>query len=179
MDYSHLAHDPDHPEGTSPWNTSPQHSARPSFSGNNDLFPSPLPGASEQSKADAGNDSPRSGDEGDGQIAQDAAGSANSSTPAGGPAATSTGAPPEQAAAIQASGLQQHPKGVPHSGQDGLGRQQIPARYQGGGRVQRSGMPSKKLQARITGLERTGRKDPILRFDVHVSQAGKRLTSMG
>ena len=26
-----------------------------------------------------------------------------------------------------------------------------------------------KLQAKITGLERTGRKDPILRFDVHVS----------
>lgn len=25
-----------------------------------------------------------------------------------------------------------------------------------------------KLQAKITGLERTGRKDPILRFDVHV-----------
>jgi hypothetical protein len=24
------------------------------------------------------------------------------------------------------------------------------------------------LQAKITGLERTGRKDPILRFDVHV-----------
>jgi hypothetical protein len=29
--------------------------------------------------------------------------------------------------------------------------------------------PQYKLQAKITGLERTGRKDPILRFDVHVS----------
>lgn len=28
--------------------------------------------------------------------------------------------------------------------------------------------PQYKLQAKITGLERTGRKDPILRFDVHV-----------
>jgi hypothetical protein len=28
--------------------------------------------------------------------------------------------------------------------------------------------PQFKLQAKITGLERTGRKDPILRFDVHV-----------
>lgn len=28
-----------------------------------------------------------------------------------------------------------------------------------------------KLQAKITGLERTGRKDPILRFDVHVSSS--------
>lgn len=29
--------------------------------------------------------------------------------------------------------------------------------------------PVYKLQARVTALERTGRKDPILRFDVHVS----------
>ncbi len=29
--------------------------------------------------------------------------------------------------------------------------------------------PQYKLVAKITGLERTGRKDPILRFDVHVS----------
>jgi hypothetical protein len=29
--------------------------------------------------------------------------------------------------------------------------------------------PQFKLVAKITGLERTGRKDPILRFDVHVS----------
>lgn len=28
--------------------------------------------------------------------------------------------------------------------------------------------PQYKLQAKITGLERTGRKDPILRFDIHV-----------
>lgn len=30
-----------------------------------------------------------------------------------------------------------------------------------------------KLQAKITGLERTGRKDPILRFDVHVSSTSR------
>lgn len=29
--------------------------------------------------------------------------------------------------------------------------------------------PQYKLQAKITGLERAARKDPILRFDVHVS----------
>ena len=32
--------------------------------------------------------------------------------------------------------------------------------------------PQFKLQAKITGLERTGRKDPILRFDVHVRHPG-------
>jgi len=35
---------------------------------------------------------------------------------------------------------------------------------------QRANLPQYKLEAKITGLERTGRKDPILRFDVHVSQ---------
>ncbi|RYP89428.1 hypothetical protein DL770_004398 [Monosporascus sp. CRB-9-2] len=33
----------------------------------------------------------------------------------------------------------------------------------------KSTSPQYKLQAKITGLERTGRKDPILRFDVHVA----------
>jgi hypothetical protein len=30
--------------------------------------------------------------------------------------------------------------------------------------------PQYKLQAKITALERTGRKDPVLRFDVHVKK---------
>lgn len=33
--------------------------------------------------------------------------------------------------------------------------------------------PQFKLQAKITGLERTGRKDPILRFDIHVRRGSK------
>lgn len=33
---------------------------------------------------------------------------------------------------------------------------------------QRQHMPQYKLQAKITGLERSDKKDPILRFDVHV-----------
>ena len=32
----------------------------------------------------------------------------------------------------------------------------------------KSATPQPRLQAKITGLERTGKKDPILRFDVHV-----------
>lgn len=35
--------------------------------------------------------------------------------------------------------------------------------------VRRSTQPQYKLQAKITGLERAAKKDPILRFDVHVS----------
>ena len=37
-----------------------------------------------------------------------------------------------------------------------------------GRQAQETQGPQYKLQAKITGLERTGRKDPILRFDVHV-----------
>ncbi|KAL9111135.1 MAG: hypothetical protein Q9227_004398 [Pyrenula ochraceoflavens] len=41
-------------------------------------------------------------------------------------------------------------------------------KYQSNARPQRQ-VPQYKLQARITALERTGRKDPILRFDVHTN----------
>ncbi|KAI4197580.1 MAG: hypothetical protein LQ350_005813 [Teloschistes chrysophthalmus] len=34
---------------------------------------------------------------------------------------------------------------------------------------QRQNLPQYKLQAKITSLERTGRKDPVLRFDVHTN----------
>jgi hypothetical protein len=48
-------------------------------------------------------------------------------------------------------------------------QRQEPSRYHHPGRqAQENQGPQYKLQAKITGLERTGRKDPILRFDVHV-----------
>ena len=47
---------------------------------------------------------------------------------------------------------------------------QLPARYQTGPRQHARPAPLYKIQAKITSLERTGKKDPILRFDVHVSK---------
>lgn len=47
-------------------------------------------------------------------------------------------------------------------------RRPASARYHNVPQQQRQHMPQYKLQAKITGLERTGKKDPILRFDVHV-----------
>ncbi|KAF2497455.1 vacuolar protein sorting-associated protein Vps17 [Lophium mytilinum] len=44
-----------------------------------------------------------------------------------------------------------------------------PQRYHHGARQQRQQQPQYKLSAKITGLERTGRKDPILRFDVYTN----------
>ena len=42
------------------------------------------------------------------------------------------------------------------------------ARYHNVAQTQRQHAPQYKLQAKITGLERTGKKDSILRFDVYV-----------
>lgn len=42
------------------------------------------------------------------------------------------------------------------------------ARYHGVPPQQRQHVPQYKLQAKITGMERSGKKDPILKFDVHV-----------
>ncbi|KAH6660451.1 hypothetical protein BKA67DRAFT_511714 [Truncatella angustata] len=51
---------------------------------------------------------------------------------------------------------QQHAHDQPHPGAQGQ-------------QPRRQTQPQYKLQAKITGLERTGRKDPILRFDVHTN----------
>ena len=50
-------------------------------------------------------------------------------------------------------------------------RTQLPARYHPGARqyVKQPPAPVHRIQAKITGLERVGKKDPILRFDIHVS----------
>ncbi len=49
------------------------------------------------------------------------------------------------------------------------GRRPQSARYHGvPPQHQQRHMPQYKLQAKITGLERVGKKDPILRFDVYV-----------
>ena len=45
------------------------------------------------------------------------------------------------------------------------------ARYHGVPPQQRQHVPQYKLQAKITGMERSGKKDPILRFDVHVRRS--------
>ena len=52
-------------------------------------------------------------------------------------------------------GLQQQPQQRPGAARYQAARQQRP-------------VPQYKLQAKITALERTGRKDPVLRFDVYV-----------
>ena len=44
-----------------------------------------------------------------------------------------------------------------------------PSRYHGTAQQrQRQNQPKYRLSAKITGIERSGRKDPVLKFDVHV-----------
>lgn len=59
---------------------------------------------------------------------------------------------------------QQYGAGEEHRRQPSARYHNIPQQQQ----QQRQHMPQYKLQAKITGLERTGKKDPILRFDVQV-----------
>lgn len=64
---------------------------------------------------------------------------------------------------------QQHPDQYAQSPaqQSHQQQRQEPQRYHGSQR-QRQNVPHYKLHAKVTALERTGRKDPILRFDVYV-----------
>jgi hypothetical protein len=143
MDYSTITTDPDLPTGTSPWG-SPRAERGTFPTSNNDIPSSPLPG--QEQSADAGrghNEEPQS---------------------------------PDLSAQLQSAQLgdpdyPEHPPFGVH--QSPIVHQQqfaTPAQYQTGARQDsRPSAPVYKIQAKITGLERTGKKDPILRFDVHVS----------
>ncbi|KAJ5933807.1 hypothetical protein N7454_006136 [Penicillium verhagenii] len=141
MDYSAVSTDPEHPAGPSPWG-SPR-ADRNTFpaSNNSDIPSSPLPGQEREEAYGSQAPVPQS---------------------------------PDLSAQLQSAQL-----GDPDfaEGQSPLdsSRQhsQIPAHYQnyqtGQRPTSRPPAPAYKIQAKITGLERTGKKDPILRFDVHTN----------
>ncbi|EFQ85334.1 hypothetical protein PTT_19758 [Pyrenophora teres f. teres 0-1] len=145
MDYS--AHDPDHPGGRDPWASSPQ-ANRTSFGQppTSDIPSSPLPPQASPYH-DGGEQYGYMGD----QDAQSRPGTA-----------------PENGDHQQQQPQQQqaHVSGqdAPRSPQAHQGQQ--PQRYHGN-RPQRQ-QQQYKLQAKVTGLERNSKKDPILRFDIYV-----------
>jgi hypothetical protein len=143
MDYS--AHDPDHPGGRDPWASSPQ-ANRSSFGQppTTDIPSSPLPPHA----------SPyREGGEQYGYMGDQDAQSRPGTAPENG----------DYLQQPQTPGLD-----APRSPQPQQGQQQgqQPQRYHGT-RPQRQ-QQHYKLQAKVTGLERNGKKDPVLRFDVYV-----------
>jgi hypothetical protein len=147
MDYS--AHDSDLPGGEDPWASSPKHN-RQSYNQppTTDIPSSPLPAQA----SPYGQDSEQYGYMGD----HDAQNRPNAASENG-----------DHAQAPQVAG-----QDAPQSQQQPQAQQQAPAhgqqpqRYHGT-RPQRQ-QQHYKLQSKVTGLERNGKKDPILRFDVYV-----------
>ncbi|KAI4113252.1 MAG: hypothetical protein LQ345_005724 [Seirophora villosa] len=172
MDYSTLPNDPDHPVGTSPWQSSPQanqheHGSAPS---------SPL---AKHSAAYVDGSPPQSEDGSSHERLDDATTLAGEGNPQAipdrgrGPPANGEGFQGQQTY-HQQSQYRQQPRQQQASPYQQPSQQQqprsaVPSRYHTGGVRQNQRLPQYKLQAKITALERTGRKDPILRFDVHTN----------
>lgn len=170
MDYSSSIHDADNPAGTSPWGSSPvpspQHARTSSFPTSGDVPPSPTPYSSSTPGAGYSNDDIISG--GGYQRPESSAGTES--------VAESDGHSPDTAESVR-SQTEQQPFLAGQQQQKAPTQQQYqaqphraePQRYHSNARQQQpTQAPQYKLQAKITGLERTGRKDPILRFDIHV-----------
>ncbi|RDW78718.1 retromer subunit VPS17 [Aspergillus mulundensis] len=150
MDYSSISQDP---AGASPW-ASPRATEAPyPPSSTSEIPPSPLP-PQHQSPYDADGDS-------------HAAGVSENRAPGEG-----NGDSPSLVERVQNT----HIGETGHSAEQ-QPRSQVPARYQTGARQNaRQPAPVYKIQAKITALERTGKKDPILRFDVHTNMPKFRTT---
>lgn len=168
MDYSalHAEENPEHPVGSSPWGASP--SASPEHNRTSFEAPiSPIPYNAAQTRSDyssdhdtmAGEGSINNGsieptmssENGDSDRRPDTADSMPDSVDQHYRQQQSYVAPPQPHTQNQQQDLHRHHAGV------GAAQRQQPSQ-QG------------KLLAKITGLERTGRKDPILRFDVYVGR---------
>ncbi|KAJ5586402.1 hypothetical protein N7450_006189 [Penicillium hetheringtonii] len=147
MDYSAITNYPDHPTGSSPWGSPRADRSTFPTSNNNDIPSSPLPG--QEQSAD-------NGESGQDQNDQAADLSAQLQSAQLGD--------PDYLEGQSPFATQQSPNAEQRS--------QLPARYQTGARQNSrppAPVPTYKIQAKITGLERTGKKDPILRFDVHTN----------
>ncbi|KAF1812624.1 vacuolar sorting-associated protein [Eremomyces bilateralis CBS 781.70] len=155
MDYSSIGQDPDHPAEGSPWATSPQHNktefGAPSAA---DVPSAPLPPSPYNADDDTHPGLPQSPFRGgaNGQHQR------------------------QDSDDLGASGMTDSGHGVPtpstapraeqhfHGGDIATTEQQRPQSSRA-----RPSAPHYKLQAKITGLERTSKKDPILKFDVYTN----------
>jgi hypothetical protein len=169
MDYSASIHD-DNPAGASPWGSSPvaspQHPRTSSFGTQGEVPPSPTPYSSN-----------RPGNTGYSQDDSIGGGSYNRPESSAGTESVteSDGHRPDTADSVRSQPEQQQTyqghqqQGPPQQQYQAQHHRPEPQRYhQTNRQVQQPQGPQYKLQAKITGLERTGRKDPLLRFDVHV-----------
>lgn len=159
MDYSSALTNESEHVGSSPWASSPQHNRTSFGPPTNDIPSSPLPPRSPYADDDIqehGFGSPRIG--GDDSLTSPVPGGFGDQ---GGHAQTDSHQPTSPQRQHQ---QQRQPQSPPQDQQQG----NTPQRYHGARPRHNQNQPQYKLQAKVTGLERTGRKDPILRFDVYV-----------
>ena len=165
MDYSQSLHD-DNPVGASPWGSSPvpspQHARTSSYPTAGEGPHSPTPYSPNQSGSYAHEDTMG---EGNYNRSQSSSGTAFASE--------NDGHRPDTAESVDTQ-PNQHEQQAPTQQQQYQAqpqRQEAQRHYPPAREAQPQTQQASnyKLQAKITGLERTGRKDPILRFDVHVS----------
>lgn len=179
MDYTSLPNDPDHPAGADPWQSSPQ-PTRTSFpqaeSGREPdspptgkhapVTPEPQhqeePDGSDQESPNASSyDEPPQPPNGAGRVPTRSA--TASDIRFQGPPLTEEELRQQQ---LYQQRQQERYQQAIHAQQHSRGPG--PQRYHPGARAGPKQPPQYKLQAKITGLERTGKKDPAITFDVHV-----------
>lgn len=174
MDYRSSIQDDEHPAGASPWGSPPATPQRNATSYNS-ISSSQSPTPYQYGGREPGNG-----------FAQDDPGIDAFKRPntASSTASTTDYSPPEQPEPSQQQqvGFGSEPAAQPGaSASASAPQQQLPPRgetpnngssnapaAQQAQQPRRPPGPQHKLQAKLTGLERTGKKDPILRFDVHV-----------
>ena len=176
MDYSSLPNDPDHPVGSSPWQSSPQPSSGPSF-GTPEPGDSPSSPLAQHSSTYTDRSQLQSEDGSEHDQIQTQSDILDGTTAASKASSLSEQTQRNHGQALKedrSSGqqhLHQEPQQYSQLPQPTQPHQKssVPNRYHTGARTgQRQNPPQYKLQARISSLERPGRKELILRFDVHV-----------
>ncbi|KAH8667379.1 hypothetical protein BGZ60DRAFT_470231 [Tricladium varicosporioides] len=160
MDYSSSIHDADNPAGASPWGSSPVTSPRrartSSYGTAGEAPPSPLPYNTNPASNGSYSQEDTTGGEGFNRPESSAGTESVAESDQRPDTAQSIHSQPDQNTASGQTAVHQH--------------RPEPQRYhQVARQAQQPPGPQYKLQAKITGLERTGRKDPILRFDVHTN----------
>ena len=159
MDYSSSLHE-DNPAGVSPWGTSPvaspQHPRTSPYPTRSDALSSPTLYSTQSSSASYATEDTMGAESHNGPQATAGSDSLSEGDGRRPGTAEAAHARPEE---------QQKFLGIPPSQ---LQRNEALRSQPQGRQAQEGKGPQYKLQAKITGLERTGRKDPILRFDVHV-----------
>jgi len=166
MDYSASINDPEHPAEASPWGNSPSSSPRHNRTAYNSLAGEPPSSPFRQSSNNGLSDDDGFGASDTEYRRPDTASTVSHTTEPRPEEPAHTESYPEQPRFAGDQGplspqppqQQQAPRSAP---------EQAP-RHQEQQQPRKPPPPQFKLQAKITGLERTGRKDPILRFDVHV-----------